>query len=237
MKSFYEPAARSRNGATQPPIDFIYSVVDFERMHPLPSGERLALRHRLGISDDTFAVGFIATFNDKKNQLDYLRRAVPLLQKNYPKAKTCFVGDFNPDSNPYARTCAETARESQAEEHVRFVGFCGDVEQWYQACDLVVIPTRKEGLARCMIEALACGTPVVSFDVASAREILEEHHCGRVVRQGDYEALCSEIARVAQSPARRAEMGANGASLAPELFSAGSCLEKYRQLVSSLTDK
>ena len=102
---------------------------------------------------------------------------------------------------------------------------------------MIVIPTRKEGLARCMIEALACGTPVVSFDVASAREILEEHQCGRVVPQGSYEDLRSEIARLAQSPSLRAEMGANGASLAKELFSAGSCLEKYRQLVSSLTDK
>ena len=237
MKEFYEPALRMRRGEARPPIDFIYSVVDFEQMRPLPPEERRALRRELGIAEGTFAVGFIATFNDKKNQLNYLRHAVPALSGPCPAAQTFFVGDFEPDTHPYARSCAEAAAELQIENRIRFVGFCSEVHRWYQACDVIVIPTRKEGLARCMIEALACGTPVVSFDVASAREILEEHQCGRVVPQGSYEELRSEIARLAQSPSLRAEMGANGASLAKELFSAGSCLEKYRQLVSSLTDK
>jgi glycosyltransferase involved in cell wall biosynthesis len=78
---------------------------------------------------------------------------------------------------------------------------------------------------------------VVSFDVASAREILEEHHCGRVVPQGSYDELCSEIASLAESPSRRAELGAAGACLAPRLFSAESCLNKYRSLILTLSDK
>ena len=237
MKQFYEPASRVKRGEARPPIDFIYSVVDFEQMRPLPPEERLALRRELGIADGTFAVGFIATFNDKKNQLGYLCHAVPALSAHCPAAQTFFVGDFEPKTNPYARSCAEAAAELKIESRVRFAGFCSDVHRWYQACDVVVIPTRKEGLARCMIESLACGTPVVSFDVASAREILEEHQCGRVVPQGSYDELCTEIARLAQSPSLRAELGAAGACLAPRLFSAASCLEKYRNLVLSLTDK
>ena len=237
MKQFYEPASRVEQGEAHPPIEFIYSVVDFEQMRPLPPEDRLALRRELGITDGTFAVGFIATFNDKKNQLDYLRHAVPLLANQCPAAKTFFVGDFEPKTNPYARSCAEAAAELQIEARVRFAGFCSDVHRWYQACDVVVIPTRKEGLARCMIEALACGTPVVSFDVASAREVLEEHRCGRVVAQGDYEALCREIAGLANSPVLRADLSANGAALAPRLFSSESCLEKYRSLILTLADK
>lgn len=237
MKQFYEPASRVEQGEARPPIDFIYSVVDFEQMRPLPTAERRALRRELGIADETFAVGFIATFNDKKNQLSYLRHAVPKLSTHCPTAQTFFVGDFEPKTNPYAQSCADAAAELQIRDRVRFVGFCSDVHRWYQACDVIVIPTRKEGLARCMIEALACGTPVVSFDVASAREILEEHQCGRVVPQGGYDELCTEIARLEQSPSLRAELGAAGACVAPRLFSAGSCLEKYRDLVLSLTDK
>ena len=195
------------------------------------------MRRELGIADQAFAVGFIATFNDKKNQLGYLRHAVPVLSADCPAAQTFFVGDFEPKTNPYAQSCAEAAAELQIEDRVRFAGFCSDVHRWYQACDVVVIPTRKEGLARCMIEALACGTPVVSFDVASAREVLEEHRCGRVVAQGDYEALCREIACLAGSATLRAEWSANGAALAPRLFSSESCLEKYRNLILTLTDK
>ena len=237
MQAFYGQASSRRGDVIHPPIDFIYSVVDFERMKPLPATERMELRRRLGMADHTFAVGFIATFNDKKNQLDYLRSAVPLLARLCPKAKTFFVGDFDPEANSYARACREASPAGEAAEHVHFAGFCGDVEQWYQACDVVVIPTRKEGLARCMIEALACGTPVVSFDVASAREILAEHRCGRVVAQGDYDALCRAITELAGSAELRAECSGNGATLAPRLFSAEGCLEKYRNLILTLTDK
>ena len=237
MKQFYEPASRVEQGEARPPIDFIYSVVDFEQMRPLPPEERLALRRELGIADGTFAVGFIATFNDKKNQLGYLRHAVPALASHCPAAQSFFVGDFEPKTNSYAQSCAEAAAELQIEGHVRFAGFCSEVHRWYQACDVVVIPTRKEGLARCMIEALACGTPVVSFDVASAREVLEEHQCGRVVPQGDYAALCRELASLAGSAKLRADLSANGAALAPRLFSSESCLEKYRNLILTLADK
>jgi glycosyltransferase involved in cell wall biosynthesis len=58
-----------------------------------------------------------------------------------------------------------------------------------------------------------------------------------VVPQGNYDELCTAIASLAESPALRAELGAAGARLAPRLFSAGGCLEKYRNLVLSLTDK
>ena len=235
MKIFYAQAVRRRHGREQPGIDYIYSAVDFDRMRPLPVLERQAIRRALGIADETFAVGFIATFNDKKNQLDYLRQAVPRLAEHCPPARTFFVGDCDPEGNPYARTCVEAARDGRVEGLVRFAGFRPDVEKWYQACDAVVIPTRKEGLARCMIEALACGTPVVSFDVASAKEILEEHQCGRVVPQGGYPALCAELTALARTPALRQELSVAGATLAPRLFSTDRCLAEYRRLLLSLT--
>lgn len=231
MREFYARALLLRNGRAHPPIDFIYSVVDSARMYPLPPEERLALRSELGIAEGTFAIGFIATFNDKKNQLGYLREAVPTLAARYPSAKTFFIGDFEPKTNPYALGCLATAAALRIENRVRFAGFCLDVQRWYQACDVVVVPTRKEGLARCMIEALACGTPVVSFDVASAREILETHGCGRVVAQGDYAGLCGALAGLAENPALRVELSAAGVDLASRLFSAGVCLDQYRRLL------
>jgi glycosyltransferase involved in cell wall biosynthesis len=237
MKEFYEQVCRYRRGERRPPIDYIYSVVDFEQMRPLSPQERVKARRDLGIADDTFAIGFIAAFNDKKNQLGYLNQAAPLLRRICPTAQTYFVGDFNPQTDPYARSCAESARVSQLEPWLHFAGFCADVEKWYQACDVIVVPTRKEGLARCMIEALACGTPVVSFDISSAREILEEHQCGRVVEQGNYEQLCRAIAELAQSPETRRQYAVKGTAAARTLFSADACLEKYRRLLLDLEEQ
>jgi glycosyltransferase involved in cell wall biosynthesis len=96
----------------------------------------------------------------------------------------------------YARRCLETVRRLGLEEHARFHGFSDRVTEWYQACHIVLLASRREGLARCMIESLACGTPVVSFDACSAREVLEEHDCGRVVPQGGYAGLAAAYVRL-----------------------------------------
>jgi glycosyltransferase involved in cell wall biosynthesis len=242
MKEFYAQACARRQAPSagrkrQPAIEYIYSIVDFSRMRPLDLARRADLRTRLGIKPDTFAVGFIATFNEKKNQLGYLREAVLGLAASCPSAHTYFVGDFDPQRDPYARECQTLVAHRQLESSVTFTSYAPKVEEWYQACDVIVVPTRKEGLARCMIEALACGTPVVSFDVASAREILEEHQCGRVVTQGDYAGLCRAITELAVSRETRRNYAANGAAVARELFCAESCLEKYRRLILNLQEE
>lgn len=231
MKTFYSAVPADGRFAGRPRMDYIHSVVDFERMRAPSPGERAALRRELGIADGEFAIGFIATFNDKKNQLEYLRQAVPRLQRSCPAARTWFVGDFEPTTNSYARECAEAARKLEGKPPVVFTGYTTAVEKWYQACDVIVVPTRKEGLARCMIEALACGTPVVSFDVCSAREILERQRCGIVAAQGDYEHLCAALVNLAGSPELRAGYGASGAAAARRLFSAEASISSYRQLI------
>jgi len=68
-----------------------------------------------------------------------------------------------------------------------------------------------------MIESLACGTPVVSFDVCSAREILVQYNCGRVVPQGDYAGLVRELATLARNTFLRNALGVHGSQTAREL--------------------
>ena len=82
-----------------------------------------------------------------------------------------------------------------------------------------------------MIEGLACGTPIVSFDVCSASEILERYRCGVVVSQSDYHRLCTALVRLANSPALRSEYSANGAAAARRLFGAETSMAHYRGLV------
>jgi glycosyltransferase involved in cell wall biosynthesis len=117
---------------------------------------------------------------------------------------------------------------------VEFVGYTPAVEEWYQACDIIVVPTRKEGLARCMIEGLACGTPVVSFDVSSAREILEQHVCGLVVRSGDYPALGGAIQLLATDAAAMERMRISAAATARKLFTADRMIREYEALYTSM---
>jgi glycosyltransferase involved in cell wall biosynthesis len=216
------------------PVEFIYSIVDPAVMHPLPADERAALRRRLGMAEGEVAVGYVATVNEKKGQLELLERAGEALRTELPHARLHLVGDFRPESDEYARRCRDAVRRLGLEGQVVFHGYRSGVAEWYQACDIVLLASRREGLARCMIEGLACGTPVVSFDVCSAREILDGHDCGRVAAQGDYAGLAAALGELATDPALRARLGENGVRAARRLFDPAPVAAAYVRLYRSL---
>jgi glycosyltransferase involved in cell wall biosynthesis len=228
------------NGTQQPKqfrraaISCIYSMINFNHMRPADLAARDKLRHRLGIGPDTFAVGFIATFSALKAQCAFIEAAGPLMRAAVPACRVYFLGDFNPEDSDYARACMHAVQRLGLESIMHFIGFTANVADWYRALDIVVVVSRREGLARCMTESLACGTPVVSFDVCSAREILEQYDCGRVVSQGDYAGLVRELVALAGNPCLRNALGTNGSRKARELFHPESIIEQYERLYRDL---
>ena len=210
-------------------IRVIRTGVDPARLSPAAPGERERLRRELGIAPGEFAVGCVAVINRRKGQLPLLRDALPALLREVPAARLHLVGGPDPRDPEYAEDCRRAAEEAGAGA-VRFAGFTGRVEDWYRALDAVVLASRGEGLARCMIESLACGTPVVSFDVCSAREVLEAHGCGVVVPQGDYAGLAQALAALGRDPALCERLGLAGAAAARELFDPERMIADYAAL-------
>lgn len=218
-------------------LGYIYSIVNGNTLHPVSAPERDTIRQRLGISPDTFAIGYIATFRECKAQLDVIEQLAPRLKQAIPNLKIYFVGDFEPDKNEYAKRCGEAVQRLNLEQTIVFVGYTSAVSDWYKAVDLVTIASNQEGLARCMIESLACGTPVVSFEVCSAREILEGHTCGRVVPQADYPAMAEAIQVLFEQPELRRSLGENGAAAARDLFQPEHIIQQYEMFYASLATR
>lgn len=212
----------------------IYSAVDMARFHPPTADQRDQARHELGIGRDQFAIGCIGAFVPLKAQDALLAHAGPLIRNELPAGHFYFIGDFEPAENAFARRCRAVVDRAGLEKQVSFVGYTSDMTPWYWALDLVVNASRTEGLARCMIESVAAGTPVVSFDVCSAHEILTRHDCGIVVNQGDYRALVDQITGLAARPHRHRQLGKNGARVARQLFEPAHIISQYEQLYRSL---
>jgi len=220
----------------QASLSVIYSAVDLERMRPLPPEARRSLRCELGMHDEAFEIVYVGTFCRKKNQLGFLREVVPLVLQRLPLARVTFVGDFHPERDSYARDCADAASEVASPQRVRFVGFHSHPEQYYQAADVVVLASMYEGLPRCMIESLSCGTPVIAFDVTSVREVLSLRDCGVAVRRNDSVEMADSIARVAQDSGLRASMSKTAREVAEACFapdrSVGAYVERYARLAA-----
>ncbi|MFI5664923.1 glycosyltransferase family 4 protein [Streptomyces sp. NPDC051684] len=106
---------------------------------------------------------------------DVLLAAWPEVRRAVPGARLVLVGDG-----------PEAARlRAAAPAAVTFTGALDDPVGWYRAADLVVLPSRWEGMALAPLEAMACGSPVLATDVGGARESLPPHLAPRLLTPPD----------------------------------------------------
>ncbi|CAL9531934.1 glycosyltransferase [Streptomyces sp. enrichment culture] len=132
---------------------------------------------------------------------DLLVHAWDTVLRRVPGARLVLVGD-GPDRDRL---------RALAPESVLFAGAVADPAPWYRAADLVVLPSRWEGMALAPLEAMACGRPVVLSDVDGARESLPPSlapHC--LVPPRDPAALAAAVTALLLDPPLRASLGERG---------------------------
>ncbi|MFJ7332558.1 glycosyltransferase family 4 protein [Streptomyces sp. NPDC101116] len=132
---------------------------------------------------------------------DLLLTAWESVLRQVPGARLVLVGE-GPDHGRL---------RALAPPSVRFAGDVADVVPWYQAADLVVLPSRWEGMALAPLEAMACGRPVVVTDVGGARESLPPGlapHC--LVPALAPAALARAVAGLLLDPPLRRSLGDRG---------------------------
>jgi glycosyltransferase involved in cell wall biosynthesis len=127
---------------------------------------------------------------------DVLLRAWESVAARVPRARLVLVGD-GPDAG---------ALRTAAPPSVQFAGAVTDTAPWYRAADLVVLPSRWEGMALSPLEAMACGRPVVVTDVDGARESLPPGQAARclVPPEDPAELAAAVTSLLLDGPAREA---------------------------------
>jgi glycosyltransferase involved in cell wall biosynthesis len=111
----------------------------------------------------------------------------------------------------------------------------GEVGSWLRAADIYVHPARAETFPLTVLEALACGIPVIASAVGGIPEQLRDQ-TGVLVQPGDARALCDAIALLLQDAGRRVEMGRSAAADAAQRFGADRQAAAYLEWFSELTN-
>lgn len=132
-------------------------------------------------------------------------------------ARFALVGAPDPE-NP---ACIPEARLAQwaAEGVVETWGHRRDMATVFQQCHVVCLPSYREGLPKALIEAAACGRPIVTADVPGCREVVRDGDNGLLVRVRDSVTLTDALRRLLESAALRAAMGRRGRERAEQEFS------------------
>ena len=120
----------------------------------------------------------------------------------------------NPDSIPVAELAAWKQRPG-----IELLGHVADIREVWAAAHIAVLPSRREGLPKSLLEAAACGRPIVATDVPGCRAIARADVNALLCPPDDAAALAAAIERLAQDAELRARFGAAGRRLAEDEFS------------------
>jgi glycosyltransferase involved in cell wall biosynthesis len=144
-----------------------------------------------------------------------------------------------PLDEPGRRLYADLSRRVAAPDlagHVRLAGRIPDPAGSLQRAACLLHCAEREPFGLALVEALACGVPVVAADAAGPAEIVDES-CGALYPPGDARAAAEALQRVISSPERRARLSHGARARAERLFDRERFRQHYRELVEGLSGR
>lgn len=182
---------------------YVHGVgVDFDRFGPA-NESAASIRKELGVGDQDVVVTCVAEFTANKNHM-FLLAAWKKVVSKVPHAHLFLVGDGQ------LRAAMEQIVSREGIPNVHFLGFRNDVPQFLGATDLFVLSSRREGLPRSLMEAMAASKPVVATNVRGSRDLVKHGKTGLLVDLGDVDGLAEALLRLIRDPELRRRMGETG---------------------------
>lgn len=180
--------ARQLYGVPAEHIAVIYPWIDTQRFNAAARPRwRDAMRRQLGIHEDESALLF-ASNNFARKGLAALLSALAKIDRRAAPLRLIVAG---------AGAVARFRRRAESlglAECTTFVGAVADMERYYAAADVFVLPTRYDPCATVCLEAMACGLPVITTEMNGAAEFIEDGKTGFVLgRHASVDALASSI--------------------------------------------
>ncbi len=204
----------------------VWSGIDVARFH---AADRMRGRALIGLEESQIAIGLVSKLWEGKGHDFLIEAAAPLLSEN---VKLVFIGE-----GPIERRLREKAEKLDSRNrvgapHVIFAGFHPDPADVTAALDIAVLPSEFEGMGRVLLEAQACGVPVIGNRVGGMVDVIRDG--GFLLHVGHTEAWRDALRKLISSPEERRAMGARGRAFVSELFSAQTMVNNLEAIYDEL---
>jgi len=184
-----------RNGLDAARVVSVPTGIDLSQYAPPCAEQRQAARTLLGVDADTFVIGIVATLRSWKGHR-YLVEALSRLKDEARPVRLVIVGD-----GPQRKHLELQVEERGLGDLVDFRGNQNDVVPFLHAFDVFALPSyANEGVPQAILQAMACGVPVVTTNAGAIGEVARDEDTALVVTREDAAALAAALQRVIDDP-------------------------------------
>ncbi|MCC7300358.1 MAG: glycosyltransferase [Verrucomicrobia bacterium] len=210
------------------PAETVHYIGNFvEPILPPPAEELAALRASLNIPDNAFVITCAARFHPNKGLPDLLE-AFSKHRKKHPEARLILVGD-----GPLASDLRKQIQTLEIEDAVILPGW-RDPRPYYHLADVLTCPSRHEPLGNTILEAWACGKPLVATQTQGASELITDGQDGLITPLQDTVRLADTFEQLLNNPALCASLAKAGVEKVRRQFGKQVITNEYLNLYKKL---
>lgn len=192
----------------------------------------IEIRRALHIPADALVVGSVGRLVPVKNFALALGAFAKLECSDGFKPHFMLVGE-----GPLEGELKSLAKEKNVEDRMHFVGQRENVWPYLSAMDLYLNTSDSEGMSQSMLEAIACGLPVLATDVGDARHMIEStHRCGEVLTHATIEEFSESIDRVLRDQSLRSTYNSNALKTHAAQYSLQTMVRRFEELYERLAE-
>jgi len=216
-------------------IEKIPNGVDTSRFRPICHQEKHQLRRILEIPEQATIVTFTGRLVSYKG-LPLLLRVWREIQRKHQQVRLLLVGSGGLDIHNCEAELRAYVSTNGLQNSVRFTGSVPNVCEFLQASDIFVFPTENEAFPLALIEAMACGLPVISTPVGGVKDILQHKHNGLVVTPRDFRQLYEALDLLIADRSLSARLGQVARQTVQDRYTANNIDREYAELFAHLVN-
>jgi sugar transferase (PEP-CTERM/EpsH1 system associated) len=211
----------------------IINGVDTNRF--CPPQDKAAAKTKAGLPPDSFVIGSVGRLDSVKDYTTLIRAFASVL--NGQTGLTGLTGKtvlMIIGSGPEERKLKLLAEELGVADKTVFLGERIDIPELLQSIDVFVLPSIAEGISNTILEAMACGLPVIATNVGGNPELIQDNHSGFLFIPGDHKGLANALFFYCLNNSVLREHGIQGRKRAEERLSLSAMVKKYEELYELL---
>lgn len=184
------------------------------------------IKKKLGFDKDSFIIGTVGRLDLVKGH-DTILDAFKLFCGSHENKKLNLIVI---GTGPLEKKLKMRAKEMNIEDKIVFLGDKNDVVQYYDCMDVYVLSSIAEGISNTILEAMACGLPVIATHVGGTSELVDDNETGFLFEPGDFSGLSQKLSVYFDDPEVMVRHGINGRRKAEDKFSLARMVRRYEEI-------